>query len=235
MNPGIRDRFRWLPGSDRLLLLLTVGWTITGTAGNYFRPRHLTDGTGQYWFYLMMTLWAVIAGVVVDSLLRQKRRLADYGFSFNMGGVASLAIIAAIHVYLVLSGKLDFSASGSYQLSALGAFMEELIVRAIAIDRLILLLDGADNKAFWAILASSVLWTVPHIVTKPLSQLLGGILPGGLLFGYVYYKSRSILLPAWIHAVANAGYLGGLWIVGLYGLLSVCGQKRWFSYRHSPR
>ena len=157
MSPGIRDRIRRLAWHDRLLLLLTGGWAILGIPGNYFRVHGLMDGSGHYWLLLTIILWATIAGVVAYSVIRQKRRPADYGFSFKTGGVASLAVLALIHIYLVISGKLILSTTENYLLSAVGAFMEELAFRSIAIDRFILLMDGIEAKALWAILASSVL------------------------------------------------------------------------------
>jgi membrane protease YdiL (CAAX protease family) len=225
MSSGIRDRLRRLAWCDRLLLLLTIGWGIVGIPANYFRVHGLIDGTGQFWTFMAITL--SIAGVIAYSVIRQQRRLADYGFSFKSGGVASLAVLAVIHGYLVISGKLALSAPEDYLLSAVGAFMEELAFRAIAIDKFIVLMEGIKAKAFWAILASSALWSLPHIPSKSPAQLLPGIFLGGLFFGYVYYKSRSILLPAWIHAVANAGYLGGILIAGLYCLISFAGWATW--------
>jgi membrane protease YdiL (CAAX protease family) len=181
-----------------------------------------------------MILWATIAGVVAYSVIRQKLRPADYGFSFNAGGVASLAVLAVIHVYLVIGGKLVLSATENYLGSAIGALMEELLFRAIAIDIFIVLMDGTGAKAFWAILASSALWSLPHIPPKSLAQLLGGIFLGGLFFGYVYYKSKSILLPAWIHVVANAGYLGGILVAGLYCLISFADRAFWSWKKRTP-
>ena len=171
MSPGIRNRIRRLAFCDRLLLLLTGGWSIVGIPANYFRQRDLMDGTGQFWFLLVMIPWAAIAGVVVYSLIRQQRRPADYGFSFKSGGVVSLAMLAVIHVYLVISGKFVLSATESYLWSALGAFMEEFAFRVIAIDKFILLMDGIKAKAFWAILASSALWLVPHSLAKFIDDL----------------------------------------------------------------
>lgn len=151
---------------------------------------------------LWMVLLAGIAGVIAYSVTRQQRRPADCGFSFKRGAVASLAILVVIHLYLMIGGKSVLSATGnSSLLSVLGAFMEELVFRAIAIDRLIVLLDRSNAKAFWAILASSLLWCVPHVVSTTPSQLVGGIFLGGLLFGYIYFKSKSILLPRWIHVL----------------------------------
>src|SRR5208283_1070189 len=102
---------------------------------------------------------------------------------------------AVIHVYLVISGKFALSAADSYLLISLGAFMEELVFRAIAIDKLILLMDGIKAKAFWAILASAALWSVPHIPSKSPAQLIPGIFLGGLFFGYV-------LLQVQVHSPA---------------------------------
>jgi membrane protease YdiL (CAAX protease family) len=233
MSPGIRSRIRSLARCDRLLLLLTGGWLIAGIPDNYFRVRGLMGEARQFLAFGVMILWAVIAGVIAYTVVRQQRRPADYGFSFKRGGVASLAVLVAIHVYLAISGKLVLSPTGSFfLLTVLGAFMEELAFRAIAIDKFILLMNGIKAKAFWAILASSALWSVPHILSKPPAQL-PGIFLGGLFLGYVYYKSRSILLPAWIHGIANAGYLGGILIAGLYCLISFADWAIW-SWKEQP-
>lgn len=234
VSPGIRSRIRGLAWCDRLLLLLTVGWSIGGIPLNYFHQHHRMDGTAASLDLLVEILWATFAGVVVYSVMRQNRRPADYGFSFKSGGVASLAVLAVIHGYLAISGKFVLSAPEDYLLSAVGAFMEELAFRAIAIDRFILLMDGVKAKAFLAILASSALWTLPHIPSKSPAQLLPGIFLGGLFFGYVYYKSRSILLPAWIHAVANAGYQGGILIAALYCVISFADCAIWSRKKQTP-
>ena len=150
MSAGIRNRIRRLGCCDGPLLLLTGGWTILGIPGNYFRVHGLMDGTGQSWtllpMILKMILGAAIAGVIAYSVIRQQRRLAAYGFSFKSGGVASLAMLAVIHVYLVISGKFVLSATGSFLWIVLGAFMEEVACRVIAIDKFILRMDGIKAR-----------------------------------------------------------------------------------------
>jgi membrane protease YdiL (CAAX protease family) len=76
--------------------------------------------------------------------------------------------------------------------------------------------------------------SLPHIPSKALGQLLPGIFLGGLFFGYVYYKTRSILLPAWIHVAANAGYLAGILIAGLYCLISLADWAFWSWKKQTP-
>ncbi len=234
MSGGTGNRIRRLEFCDRLLLLLTAGWILVGLPDNYFRLRGLALELRQLLFFVVIILWAAIAGVVAYSVIRQQRRPADYGVSFRRGGIASLAMLALIHLYLVISGKFVLSAAENVQWIVLGAFMEELVFRAIAIDKFILLMNGTKAKAFWAILASSALWTVLHVVSKSPSQI-PGIFFGGLLFGYVYYKSRSILLPAWIHGVANAGYPGGVLVVALYCLIGVADCAIGYRNKQTPQ
>ncbi len=228
----MRSRFfvSRLAGPDRLLLLLTAVWSIAAIPGDYFSLR----GTGQLWMLLTLILWVTIAGVVGYSIIRRQQRPAAYGFSFRRGSLVSLAILAVVHVYLVTTGRFVLSAPENFVWSTLGAFMEEIVFRVILIDKLILLMNGIKAKAFWAILASSVLWSLPHTVSKSPTQLFQGIFLGGLLLGYIYYKSRSILLPAWIHSVANAGFLGGLLIAAVYCVISVADSALGFWNTQTP-
>jgi hypothetical protein len=56
-----------------------------------------------------------------------------------------------------------------------------------------------------------VLFTVPHVRSKSPAMLQG------------IFISSLILLPAWVHAVANSGYLGGLLAAGAYCLIGLAG------------
>ena len=235
MSPGILSRIRSLGRCDRLLLLLTGAWAIVGMPANYSRGGGLTNRAWLFWNLVVMILWVAIAGVIAYSVIRQRRRPSDYGFSFKLGGVSSLAVLAVIHVYLVISGKFVLHATESFLWIVLGVLMEEVGFRAIAIDKLIVLMDGIRGKAFWAIVASSAFWSLPHVSSKSPAQLVGGIFLGGLFFGYIYYKSKSILLPGWIHGVANAGYLGGALIAALYCLIGIADSAIGYRQRQSSR
>lgn len=197
-----------------------------GVLGNYSRRAGRSDGTGQVWLVLMMILWAFVAAVMVYSVVRQQCRPGTYGFSFKRGGVVSLGIVAAIQVFLAVRDGFGLSAGGSLLFIALGAFMEELVFRAIAIDKLMLLMNGIRARAFWSILASSVVFLLPHIPSKSPVQLQG-IFISALIFGVVYYKSGSILLPAWYHGISNAGFSGGILIAVVYCLISLADWAIW--------
>ncbi len=202
---------------DTALLVLIGLWIAIGVPGNYVRVH----GNGLFPVLLLVTnilvlvLWAAMASLIAYSAVRGQRRFAAYGFSFRTGGLLSLAVAAAIHVYLVVSGKLGLSVPANLGWIALGALMEELAFRAILIDEFLLLLDGVQSRAFWAILASSVLFTVAHIASKS-AAMIPGIFISALIMGYVYYKTRSIALPAWYHGLSNAGNAGGMLVVAVY-------------------
>jgi len=217
MNPGVGSRIRRLWHHDRLLLLLPVAWSIFGTIDNYFRLRSVGYRTSGFRLLLSIVLWATVAGALAWSTFRQQRRLADFGFTFERGGLVSLAAVMLLHVYLAITGKLILSApAGSlWIVMAVGAFMEEVVFRVVAIDAFILLLDRVKGKAFWAILASSALFSACHVPSKS-PVLLQGIFISSLIAGYVYYKTKSVLLPAWIHAATNAGFAGGFLAAVLY-------------------
>ena len=217
------------------MLLVLVASSIGGIPANYLHQKHRMDGTAVFLDLVIKIQWATVAGVVAHSMIRRGRRPADYGFSLKTGGVASLAVLAAIHVYLAVSGKLVLPATGDYVWGALGAFMEELLFRAIAIDILAGLMDGIRGKTFWAIAGSAALWSLPHISSKSIGQLVPGIFLGGLFFGYIYHRSRSLLLPAWVHAAANAGYGGGMLVAGIYCLIGGADRAFWARTKGSAR
>lgn len=217
MSPGVGNRIRRLSHHDRLLLLLPLVWSICGFIDNYLRLGSVAYLTSGFQLLLMSGLWASVVAALAWSTTRQQRRLADYGFTFKRGGLVSLAVLLTIHAYLTLTGKLVPSVpEGSlWVVMAMGAFMEEIVYRVMTIDAFVLLLDQVKGKAFWAILASSVLFSAGHIPSKAPMQLQG-LFISSLILGYTYYKTRSVLLPAWFHAATNAGFAAGMFAVILY-------------------
>ena len=201
-----------------MLLLLTAVWTVLGIPVNYFRVHSAAAWPRS--FALVLLFWLPIAAVIAYSITRRRREPAAYGFSFRCGGLASLAILAIIYSYLVVSGRLELRSTENLAWISVGALMEEMVFRAVAINILMRLLDVVKAKTFWAITASSVLFLIPHTVSKPGLQL-PGIFLFSLVLGCLYYKTSSILLPAWIHSVGNAGYAGGLLVTAVYCAISL--------------
>jgi membrane protease YdiL (CAAX protease family) len=229
---GVVSRVRALPRSDRLLLLLIGAFSIAGSVDNYFRLR----GLGEFRLPLaIIILWVTLAGTIFYSALRQHRRLRDYGFSFNRGGVGSLAAVVVLQIYSAIAGKLVPSTpEGSlWVLIAVGAFLEEIIFRVVLIDELIILMHGVRGKAFWAILTSSAVFSAVHITSKSPIELQG-IFLSSLIMGWVYYKTRSVLFPAWLHAVSNAGFAGGVLAVLLYCVATAADRVTRLRNRQTP-
>lgn len=225
MSPDVGSRIRRLSHRDRLFLLLPVAWSIIASVDNYLRLRSTAYRTSGIQLLLLIVLWSTVTCTLAWSTVRQQRRLADYGFTFKRGGLGSLAALSALHVYLAITGKLVLSAPEGFLwiVLAVGAFVEEILFRVIAIDAFSLLLDRVKGKAFWAILASSALFSAYHIPSKSPMQLQG-VFISSLLMGYVYYKTRSVLLPAWLHAASNAGFAGGMLAAVLYCTAAAAGR-----------
>ncbi|MCC6859897.1 MAG: CPBP family intramembrane metalloprotease [Bryobacterales bacterium] len=210
-------RLRSLSHHDRLLLLLPAAWSAIAFVDNYFRLRSAAYRASGIQLLLVIVLCSSVAGFLAWSVFRGQRRLADYGFTFGRGGLGSLAALSVLHVYLAMTGKLVLQAPEGFlwAILALAAFAEEVVFRVIAIVAFILLLDRVKGKAFWAILAGSALFSAYHIPSKSPLQLQG-IFISSLILSYVYYKTRSVLLPAWLHAATNTGFAGGVLAVALY-------------------
>lgn len=209
MSMRIAERFLRLERIDRFLCGLIGIWIVIGIPANYFRAHRpiqwLLVAIFLLWLATMVCIWAGI----IYSIATGRRSLGDYGFSFRWGGLLSLAVIVAIHVYLLIGGKLELAKNPDFIWSTFGAFMEEVGFRAIAINCFAKLMEGTHEKGFWAVLGSTVLFCLPHLTSKTLLGLQG-IFFSSLIMGTVYYLSRSILVPTWIHAASNAGFLGGM-------------------------
>jgi membrane protease YdiL (CAAX protease family) len=95
-------------------------------------------------------------------------------------------------------------------------FMEELIFRGILLEKL-----GLYFKPFWAIILTSVIFALPHIIVtyQPNVVLFTGIVfLLGLICGYAMHYTKSIIAPALIHAGADL-----MIIIPIYASFGVTG------------
>jgi membrane protease YdiL (CAAX protease family) len=205
-----RTRYHQLVGFDKWLLWLTLAWSILGTLSNYVRVHTDNNLLNVILQFAVMALWLVIAVTIIRSIPGAGRLLRDYGFSFRLGGLISLAAVVAFSAYKMVNQQAGTELIDStFVFKVTGAFMEEIVFRAVAINIFISYLDGIKGKTFWAIIASTIIWTIPHIPSKTLIEW-EWLFVSSIISGYIYRWSRSILLPAWLHVASNTSWFGGL-------------------------
>ncbi len=216
-----RTRYHQLVGFDKWLLWLTLAWSILGIVSNYVRVHTDNNLLNVILQLAVMALWLMIAVTIIRSITNSDRLLRDYGFSFRLGGLISLAVVIAFSAYKIAEQQVGTELIDSeFIFKVTGAFMEEIVFRAVAINIFISYFDGIKGKLFWAILASTIIWTVPHIPSKTPIEW-EWLFVSSIISGYIYRWSRSVLLPAWLHVASNTSWFGGLIACIAYLLIAV--------------
>lgn len=140
-----------------------------------------------------------------------KRKLSNYRFKFENYKIIALAILAAIMLdfgiglpFYHLIPKPFFFQPDLTGLSPrlntivvaliLAPFFEELIMRGVILDGLL------QNKgAKTAILIGAILFTLMHLSVEKIPSLFFG----SIFIGWIYYKTKSLMLPILIHLFNN--------------------------------
>jgi membrane protease YdiL (CAAX protease family) len=153
---------------------------------------------------------------------------ALWGFTINRPAIVCLGLI------IILSSVLYFrlpEMSNKFQTEHIwmiyGAALEELVFRVYLINLLIEYFGITERRIFLAILASCAIFTIPHLPTYSLSRMPFLFLSAGIV-AYIYYFSRSIVLPMFIHILSNTGMeigLIGAWAgVIIYVIIALIGK-----------
>jgi membrane protease YdiL (CAAX protease family) len=223
---GISESYRQLPASDRFAFWLVIGITPVGLIGNWIRQYCDSMTIIGYAMLLAVLVWLTVQAKVAYDITRGGRKPAHYGFTLRIGALISAAAVLLFSVlkssagdYILLSNPVEFS------FKIIGATAEELLYRAMAINVFGAMLRSRGRNDLWAIPISAALWVLPHVPTKEI-----GFLPflflTGVILGFIYRYSRSILFPMWGHVVANASWLGGVIVIVIYVIVSAYGLIR---------
>jgi membrane protease YdiL (CAAX protease family) len=173
---------------------------------------------------LVPILQTFLYGGIVFSILGLGRTIEQWGFTSDekssysiVPGVLLLVMVGAIHgVLLPTESSLNFA------LGVLGASAEELYLRVLLITLLLRIFEQKQHKGWWAVLGSSVIFTIPHLFIPEWSigVALANGMSAGLIFGFAFYKTRSNFFPIVTHATLNTvkegGILGGLIFAVVY-------------------
>jgi membrane protease YdiL (CAAX protease family) len=195
-------------------------------------PDAESDGNGISSY--IGALWPnlLVLTIIVFFVIRNRIEPAEMGFNLRRGTWISLALVAVCAAVMGLQAPIiAWENPGLMSLLVLGAWAEELIFRALLINLLMQLLSNCSRRHHWAILISGAVFGLCHIPMVGTAQLFSVVL-GGILFGYIYHWTNSLLLPLFVHTVANTavayGLLGGLVTLVLYFLVAQT-ARRWFA------
>lgn len=154
--------------------------------------------------------------VLIGVVLIRKRSVASLGFTKQSPKTA--LVLAGVYLALfALFGEKTVTGVYLWAYYLIGvALPEELVFRGYLFNRLYAALNGSKRAAIIAGVVSGALWGAMHaivpaivgdanIVAGVLSNLGGGIVAGAV-FAFALYKSKSLFVPMFIHAIMD--YLG---------------------------
>jgi hypothetical protein len=218
--------FRQLGPTDRISLWLILIITPIVAVCNWIRVSSESVLLISYTTIVALLMWAAVFGTITYSIAVRGRSPANYGFTLRLGTLISW--VAVFIMSLLKSTYSDYAIPDNWIESSarlIGATCEELLFRAIAINVIGSALRASGRNDLWAIPISAALWVLPHVPTKEI-----GFLPflflTGVILGFIYRYSRSILFPMWGHVVANASWLGGVIVIVIYVIVSAYGLIR---------
>ncbi len=215
-------------------LLLILLYIMAGLTGNVIvSSRFNSSEYPVVQVTLLVTKSLVAIGVVaslVVSVARHKWTLTEWGFSLDRRILVSLTFIALGTILNLMDTRMPRGVQyeDAWLFPYVGySTVEELVFRVILISQLVKLFSSVRFAALWAILISSLAFTVVHMPIKSYFQLQD-LFVNSILFGTIYCVTGSVLVPMYFHVLGNtqqvSGYLGAIVSLGLYFSLAVWGK-----------
>jgi membrane protease YdiL (CAAX protease family) len=218
------DQTRW----NKLLLIAAGLYVATGLCHNIMRANMsesspmLIGLTGSILLLFWMTVFVGAGCVGLDKNLSS---FEVWGFVINRRLWISvvLVLISAVIMIPQLSGGI-WSYEPSVLIKACGATLEEVVFRGILINALLTLIQPKSRWGLAGIICvCAMIFAAVHIPTHPATEVWGAF-TSAIALGYIYYFTRSLLLPIFGHAVANAGMIGG--VLAIIGYFVIAGSVR---------
>lgn len=212
---------------DRLVLVAVLTYAILGSVLTLIMQ---TPDRSQDFLVPIQVVGAAMVLSVLAALWYGSRHgsisVGRYGFSHGRGMWANVGLVllcTAVVARQLPPTNLSFAWSTFWAI--LGAFTEEVVFRVYLIRVLSILVSPKKGCVNWAVLLSSIFFTLLHLFRAPASLLLG-IFLSSLVLGYITYFTRSLLFAAYYHVLSNTGpevgFLGGFGLIGAYLVMLLC-------------
>lgn len=146
-------------------------------------------------------------------VIRDKKLLKDLDFKSNLkmfiiGSLMATVVVGSIYgLYIGFKGQIDFGFIFSLQLTTVSfglvhhffvALFEEALFRGILLSSL-----QKRCPVILAIIISSMIFTLPHVIHKPTPLELLSVFLGGCLLASLVVKNRSLGAAVGFHLMWN--------------------------------
>ncbi|OGO21543.1 MAG: hypothetical protein A2Z28_04000 [Chloroflexi bacterium RBG_16_51_9] len=198
-----------------VLPLLKIGQPVTDCAESLVLiPLYILLTASLPWFFLSQELvlpavYAAILALCAWHIYRKNISLSDIGFNGNhiakyvLTGVLVGAPLGAIE-YLIITPVAAFPTFEIKYLARDFAYMvlfvglgEELLFRGL-VQRDMTKVFGQE----WGLIGASLMFGIMHLTWRSIPEL-GFTSVAGLVFGYLYQKTRGLTAPIIAHGVGN--------------------------------
>lgn len=136
--------------------------------------------------YFLIFGWPALLIAVYNVFFISDRSLFNYSIGTGLGGL-TLAFVSGLFI----------------------GFFEELIFRGGLLNSFLALFNKYKNGPILAILASSVLFAIVHLMNlgwqgywDTINQVISAV-PAGVFFAVIYYKTKNLLIPVLLHAIID--------------------------------
>lgn len=175
--------------SEKLSKLIMYVLMMAGSFLVFNKIRYEISGDGKFYFYKPTINLLIL--ILITSIIYILRILSL---------ISDLVPISEKSKLLLLSTGIDNPVLGFIVVVGFAPVFEELIFRGIMLDGLL-----QKYSPFASIVMSSFLFSIVHMIPR---QMISAFL-AGLFIGWLYFKTRNILIPILIHAFNNL--LSFLW------------------------
>lgn len=198
----------------KLSLCIIIIYSCLGLLSNYlisFASLHANHGLLTIVYSFNIVLYIGTSLILFYGVKSKRYQLNDYGFAFSKGFLISVILCALVTLYFILRGN-SFPQTLDYKLPILVLLssLEEILFRALLIGCICAIMHKRKWSVVVAIILSSLVFVLPHIPIKTLWELVG-IFNSSIILGAIYYKSRSVIIPIFVHVLFNTFDTYGVW------------------------
>jgi membrane protease YdiL (CAAX protease family) len=177
-------------------------------------PLYILFTSSLPWFFLSQTLllpavYAAVIALCAWHIYRKRISLSEIGFrrdkwpKYILIGVLVGAPLGAIEYFIITptaalpAFEIKYLFRDLFYMVAFVGIGEELLFRGLIQRDMIGLLGWK-----WGLLGASLMFGVMHLTWRSIPELAFTFL-AGMLFGYLYYRTRSLTAPIIAHGMGN--------------------------------